>query len=224
MKKFLLLVALLAAVGVAMFFVLNNPIGRLVKMAVEEFGPKMTQTEVRVDNVKISASDGQGEISGFLLGNPKGFKTEYAMKAGKIEIGIVPASIAQDVVVIQKVMLNAPQIIYEKGEHETNFDAIQHNVEHYLGVDSNKKDDKAAGKKMIIESFIIRNAKVNYNGTLGLTLPDIELHNIGKNAGGATSAQVTKAIIGELVKQMALAIPKAAVDGVKSVVHGLFNK
>ena len=223
MKKLLILVVLLVA-GSAAFFLLNNPVGRLVKLAIEEFGPRMTQAEVRVDNIKISATDGQGAISGLLLGNPKGFKTEYALKANKIGIGIDPASLAQNVVVIHSALIDAPQINYEKGGHGTNFDAIQRNIEQYLGEDGSKKDDKGAGKKMIIDSLIIHNAKVSYGGTVDLILPDIKLHNIGKKTGGATSAQVVKAIIGELTAQMALAIPTAAVGSVRSAVKGLFGK
>ena len=223
MKKLLILVVLLVAGGAA-FFLLNNPLGRLVKLAVEEFGPMMTQAEVRVDNIKISATDGQGAISGLLLGNPKGFKTEYALKANKIKISIDPASLAQNVVVIHNVLIDVPQINYEKGDHGANFDAIQRNVEQYLGEGGSKKDDKGAGKKMIIDSLIIHNAKVSYGGAVDLILPDIKLHNIGKKTGGATSSQVVKAIIGELTAQMALAIPTAAVGGVRSAVKGLFGK
>jgi len=223
MKKLLILVALLVA-GSAAFFLLNNPLGRLVKLAVEEFGPRMTQADVRVGNIKISATDGQGAISGLLLGNPKGFKTEYALKANKIEISIDPSSLAQNVVVIHSVVIDAPQINYEKSDHGTNFDAIQRNIEQYLGEGGGKKDDRGAGKKMIVDSLIIHNAKVSYGGTVDLTLPDIKLHNIGKKTGGATSAQVVKAIIGELTAQMALAIPAAVAGGVKSAVKGLFGK
>ena len=77
---------------------------------------------------------------------------------------------------------------------------------------------------MIVDSLIIRNARVSYGGTLDLTLPDIELHNIGKKTGGATSAQVVNAVIGELTAQMALALPKAAAGSVGDAVKGLFGK
>jgi len=223
-KSHLFILAALAVAVIALFFLFTNPMGRLIKLAIEEFGPKMTQADVRVNNISISATDGQGIISGMLLGNPKGFKTEYALKAGKIEMDIDPASIAQDVVVIHKVLIDTPQIIYEKGGHGTNFDAIQHNVEQYLGVDGNKKGDKGANKKIIIGSLIIHHAKVNYNGTVDLILPDIELHNIGKKAGGATSAQVVKTIINELAAQMALAISKAVAGSVGSAVKELLGK
>ena len=222
-KPYLIILAALAVAAVALFFLFNNPLGRLVKLAVEEFGPRMTQADVRVGEVKISAGDGQGAISGLLLGNPKGFKTDYALKADKIEVGIEPASIAQDIVMIHKVLLDAPHIIYEKGDHGSNLDAIQRNVEQYLGVNGGK-DSKSTDKKMIIDSLVISNAKVSYNGKLELTLPDIEMRNIGKNTGGANSAQVVKAVCDELVKQILLTIPKAAADSIGSAVKGLLGK
>lgn len=210
-KAYLLVMAGLAIVAIALFFLLSNPVGRLVKLVVEKFGPEMTQATVRVSKVNIS-TDGKGALYGMLLGNPKGFKTDFALKADTVELAIEPASVAQDVVVIHKILIDAPHIIYEKGDGGTNFDAIQHNVEAYLGVepDKDKKTDKGESKKMIIDSFIIRNAKVNYNGMMDLSLPDIELHNIGKKSGGATSAQVVKAIIAELNAKLVLALAKSA--------------
>ena len=156
------------------------------------------------------------------------------MKAGTVEIELEPASLAKDVIVIRKILIDAPQIGYEKADGITNFDAIQRNVEEYLGAkgDKSEKIKQGSSKKMIIDSFVIRNAKVNYNGMMELTLPDIELRNVGKKTGGATSAQVAKAIIAELNAKLAMALAKAAViGGVGGVVvgagvalKGLFDK
>ncbi len=234
MKKLLATVAVLAAVAIAAYFALQNPLGRLVKLAVEEFGPEMTQAAVRVSSVNISATDGRGTLSGLFLGNPGGFKSDYALKAGTVEIELEPASLAKDVVVIRRILIDAPQIGYEKAGTITNFDAIQRNVEAYLGAKGGKgeKAKQESGKRMIIGSFVIRNARVNYNGMLELNLPDIELRNVGKRAGGATSAQVVKAIITELNTQLAIALAKAAVIGsvggvvvgAGAALKGLFDK
>ena len=231
MKKLLLIVVVLVAAAVAAYFTLQNPLGRLVKLAVEEFGPEMTQATVKVSRVEISATDGRGAMSGLFLGNPKGFKSDYALKAGTIEIDLEPASLAKDVIVIHKILIDAPQIGYEKAGNITNFDAIQRNVEAYLGTKGGK-GGKSGGKRMNIDSFVIRNAKVNYNGILELKLPDIELRNVGRKTGGASSAQVVKAIIAELNTQLALALAKAAVIGSVGgvavgagvAIKGLFDK
>lgn len=234
MKKTLAIVAVLVIAAVAAYFMLQNPLGRLVKMAVEEFGPEMTQATVKVGRVEISATDGHGALSGLFLGNPKGFKSDYALKAGTVEIELEPASLAKDVIVIRKILIDAPQIGYEKVGDITNFDAIQRNIEKYLGAKSDKseKSKQGSSKKMIIDSFVIRNAKVNYNGMLELTLPDIELRNVGKKTGGATSAQVVKAVVAELNTKLAIALAKVAVIGgvggvvvgAGAAIKGLFDK
>jgi hypothetical protein len=213
MKKVFGILIALAVLGVAAFFVLNNPLGRVVKFAIEGIGPDMMQAEVSVSSVIISTSDGRGQLNGLKLGNPKGFKSDHALKADTIVIAIEPVSIAQDVVVLHKVLIDAPHIIYEKGANGNNFDVIQRNVETYLGANKGGKDDKGNGKKLIIDSFVIRNAKVNYNDTIDLPLPDIELRNIGRKSGGATPAQVTKAIILELNAKIALELAKTAAIG-----------
>ena len=217
MRKILIILVVLIAAGASAYFILNNPVGRLVKLAVNEFGPKLTQADVHVSNVKIATTDGTGTLSGLFLGNPKGFKADYALKAGTIHIDIDTATIAKKVVVIHKILIDAPSIIYEKGKNGSNFDAIQRNVTQYLGSgkskDKKEASGKSEGKKLIIDSFIIKNAKVNYSGTVDLSLPDIKLSNIGRKTGGATPGQVTKAIIAELNAKMMVALAKTAAIG-----------
>jgi len=218
MKKSIGILIILAVLGVAVFFILDNPLGKLVKFAIEEIGPDLLQTELRVESVTISTSDGHGRLNGFKLGNPKGFKTGHALKADTIDIVIEPLSISQDVIVLHKILIDAPHINYEKGDSGNNFDVIQRNVEKNVGA---KKEDKEKSKKLIIDSFVIRNAKVNYNNTIDIPLPDIVLKNIGKKSGGATPAQVAKAIIIELNAKIAIELAKtAAITSVGGVAIG----
>lgn len=228
-KSYIAILGILVIAGVAAYFWFSNPLGSILKAAIEKFGPEMTQTTVRVGKVNISPTTGQGSLSGLLVGNPKGFKTDYALKADNIEVELDVASITKDVVVIHRVSIESPHIIYEKGSGGTNFDAIQRNVEQSLGVDRSKgkSADKEPGKKLIIEVFSIRNAKVSYGDALSLPLPDIELHNIGKDKGGASSASVVKSIIGAVNGKLVGSIARGVVEGVGSAVKGvggLFGK
>ncbi|MFZ3018823.1 MAG: hypothetical protein WA056_10245 [Gallionella sp.] len=222
MKKFhIALLALLAIVAAITWLWLSNPLNAWVKTAIEKFGSEMTRAQVSVSKVDLSPTDGKGSLSGLSLGNPKGFKTDHAFRAGHIELALEPSSLAEDVILIHRIHIDSPDISYEENDGGTNFDAIQRNVERYLGA-SKKQAGKDAPKKMIIESLVIRNARVNYNGMLDLKLPDIELHNIGKKSGGATSAQVTRAIIAELNTKLAIALAKtAAVGAVGGIAIGV---
>ncbi len=208
-KSHIALVALLVIAAAVAYVWYSNPLNALVKAAIEKFGTEMTKAEVSVSRVNLSPTDGQGELSGLSLGNPKGFNTDHAFKAGHIELALEPASLADDVILIHKIHIDSPDISYEKNGRRTNFDAIQRNVERYLGASKKApRDEEQASKKMIIESLVIRNAKVNYNGLVDLKLPDIKLRNIGKRHGGATSAQVTRAIVAELNAKLAIALAR----------------
>ncbi|MDR1995845.1 hypothetical protein [Azonexus sp.] len=232
------LVVALLIVGAAVFFLSGNPLGHLVKMAIEEFGPKMTQAEVSVGAIAISATDGEGSISNLKLGNPKGFKSNHALKADKIALALEPSSLTKDVVVIRKIALDSPHIIYEKNSNGvTNFDAIQRNIEQYLGTSGGKNKDSSEKsgdtKKMIIESFSVRNAKVSYSGLMDvdINLPDIELRDIGKKTGGVDAANLAKAIISELNARTMQAAAKsvtnsvgAATDSAKKAIKGFIGK
>ena len=238
MKKGLFLVVVLLIVGAIVFFLSGNPLGQLVKMAIEEFGPKMTQAEVSVGAVNISASDGEGSIAGLKLGNPKGFKTTHALKADRIALSLEPSSLTKDVVLIRKIALDGPHIIYEKNDNGvTNFDAIQRNIEQYLGTSGSKSKDNSEKsgdtKKMIIESFSVRNAKVSYSGLMDvdINLPDIELRDIGKKTGGVDASNLAKAIVSELNARIMQAVTKAvtssvgaAVDSTKKAIKGFIGK
>jgi hypothetical protein len=204
MKKIIGLLLLVVGLGIGAYFVLGNPLDKLVKLAIESVGPTMLQADVSVGSVKMSATDGRGALRNFKLGNPKGFKTDHAFKASSIEVAIDLASLTRDTIVVKSVVIDAPNISYEKGSGGTNFDVIQRNVESYLGASKSDKNDKASSKKVIIESFIIRNAKVNYNNTIDIPLPDIALRNIGKSSGGESAAEIGKTIFGELNSRLSV--------------------
>lgn len=88
-------------------------------------------------------------------------------------------------------------------------EVLQRNIEHYSA--TNKHRDARDSKKIVIEKLVIRNTKVSYNSILDLSLPDIELHNLGQLVGGITSAQIAQAILSELDTKPTLAPAKAAV-------------
>lgn len=221
-KSRIALLALIVVAAAVAWLWFNNPLNSLVKTAIENFGSEMTQAKVTVGKVDLSPTDGKGVLSGLSLGNPDGFKSSHAFRADRIELALEPASLADDVILIHRIHIDSPDISYEKNDSGTNFDAIQRNVESYLGTSKKQQADKDAPKKMIIESLAIRGARVNYNGMIDLKLPDIELHNIGKKSGGATSAQVTHAIIAELNTQLAIALAKtAAIGAVGGVAVGV---
>jgi hypothetical protein len=198
------LVAVLIIVAGAIFWLRGNLDG-LVRDAIAKYGSEMTQAKVSVDGVKITVADGQGLISGLVIGNPKGFKTAYAFKVKEFTVAIDPASITGDVVTVKKIAIIAPHIIYEKDDAMTNFDAIQKNIADYIGPSEGKS---SGGNKLIVEELTIRGAKAEAsaaflaNESVEVDLPDLTLRNLGKAKGGVTPGELGQEIAGALKKQL----------------------
>lgn len=209
MKKSLLAVAallLLLIVGGAIW--LHGNLDGLVQSAISKYGTAMTGATVKVSAVKLKAANGHGTLKGLLVGNPAGFKTPYAVRADTIELEVDVASLTKDVVLVKKIAVIAPEVIYEKGDALTNVDAIQKNIAQYLGPSTNT----GPGKKLIVQEFVIRGAKAQVsasflNGqTVTVALPDIALRDLGKAKGGLTP--------GELGLEVANAVEKRLLSSV----------
>ena len=220
MKTLSMILAALATLALGAFFLLYSSLDAIVKKGIEKYGSEIALVSISVDKVKLSPTNGLGVISSLTIDNPKGFKTAYAASVGTIEIALEPTSIAKDVILIHKLAVLAPDIHYESSGAGSNFDAIQRNVNQSLG---SKHQNKSPGKKMIIETLSIHDAKAHYSPALmqgkeiELSLPNIDLHNIGKDKGGATSGEVTKAIIDALSSQLTKSVGRAAKSAVESV-------
>jgi hypothetical protein len=208
MKKLLYALLILAVVVGSALFWLSRNLDGLVKSAIENYGSSMTQAKVTVGSVKISSTDGKGSISHLTIGNPSGFQTPHALQVEQVDVEVDLASLAKDVIVIRRIAILAPDVIYEKGETQTNFDAIVKNIGNAVGSDQNQNKDqgesKKAGKKLIVELFTLRDAKAQASAafmlgkTVAVTMPDITIKDIGRAKGGVTPGELGQEIAGAL--------------------------
>lgn len=229
-----LLGAVLIIVAGAAFWLFNS-LDALVQAGIEKFGPEVTQVSVKVGSVRLDPVNGEGEISGLRLGNPKGFKTESALKVGTIRLRMDPTSIAGDVVLIHEVIIQSPDVTYESGAAGNNLETIQKNIESYVARFSGaRKDDAAPKKKLIIENLYIRDARVNVNTaltsvvtagqTVSSPVPDLHLRDIGKREGGASPGEAMKQVWAALMRSTGNVVSKiggAIAEGAKSAVDSV---
>jgi len=202
MKKWILIGAgaIIAIVIIAVVMLASN-LGPMIKTAVNNYGPGITKTDVRLGDVSISIFSAEASLKDFILGNPKGFNTSHAMKVGSINVNIDEKSITGDTIVIDRIEVLGPDISYEKSKGTDNFKTIIDNVKKSVGTEqkAEKKtsggDEKKSGKKILIKNFIVKDGKVNLTTSLfaGKTfsapLPDIHLKDIGQKKGGASPAE-----------------------------------
>lgn len=231
MRKLLIGVGVVLIAVVAGGIYLYTQLDFLVQRAIESYGSDMLQAKVEVKQLKLSLTEGRGEIGEFTVGNPKGFKSKQAVSVGGIDLAIDPATVGEDVVLVKKILVDKPQLTYEQGSGGSNFDALQRNVNSYIGESKPKaKEEPGKETKLIVEDLLIRGARVEYipaiptpGMDLSFTLPDIHLRNLGKSKGGITSAELTQAIIDAILSRTTAAIAKSVTSAPKAL-ENLFGR
>jgi len=248
MKKWLKITLLvLVALVVVAASLLAVALDGAVKTAVVTLLPKITGTDVKLDKVSISILSGKGELSGFIIGNPEGYKTESAFELRKVRVDVDLASLLSDTIIIEEIYIDAPKVTYEAG-FPSNIGKIQENVEKFSGPKEEKPEEKPAkpAKKVQINHFLLENgtillsAQILEGQTVPVKLPTIEMHDIGKETDGASVAEVANEVFSkvtgsvtevatgalkqgkELLKQGAGAVTegaKNAVEGGKEAVN-----
>jgi uncharacterized protein involved in outer membrane biogenesis len=212
MKKWILIggAVVIVIIIIALVIGISN-IGPIIKTAVNTYGPKITKTDLRLDDVGISILSGKLKLKGFYLGNPHGFKSPEAMKVKSIYIAIDEKSLTKDPIIIDTIEIVRPEITYEKALSTDNFNKIIDNVNKSVGMDKAPKEETAdtgEGKKLLIRDFIIKEGKVNLATSLPIgknisaALPDIHLKNIGGEKEGESSAKVVKEILTALYSKI----------------------
>lgn len=234
MKKLGIAALALVVVVAAAFFWLRGNLDSLVKDAIEKYGSEMAGVPVRVASVEIKPGNGIGVIRGLSVGNPAGFKTPHALKVGEVQLEIDVNTLVGEVVTIRRIVVVAPDVIYEKGETATNFDAIQKHVAEHSGPSKSSE----GGKKLIVDLFAVRDAKAQASAafmdgkTVAVSLPDITLHDIGRAKGGITPGELGQEITKAMKQRLAASISfdqllKSAgkgLDKATEAVKGLFGK
>ncbi len=199
-------VAVIIVAAVGLYFLYSN-LGSIVKAAIEKYGSQATQAQVTVDSVKLSASDGQGTISGLVVGNPAGFSSAHAFELGSISMTVDITTLTKDPVVIKQIVISAPRVTYEQGAGGSNLQKLQDNVAQFAGSSKSGGADKSE-RKIVISDLTIRDGQVSVvapvlkDRTLSAPLPTIHMTDIGKG-GGATPAEVAQRVVGAISSEAA---------------------
>jgi len=147
-----------------------------------------------------------------------------------VNVKIDTDTVTKDVIVIKEVVIESPEITYEKVDGKANFDVIQKNVDDYAkskGLGGEKKEAKSdeEGPKLRIENLYVRNGKValktgfTLGKEIGGSLPTIHLKDIGEKGKGATIGEVTSQIVSAIVGSVTN-VGKSLFDGAQKALKG----
>jgi len=221
MKKLSIIGGVIIAVVVIGVLVMLGKVNPIVKSGVEKAGPAILKAPVTLDAVNISFFSGSGELKGFTVGNPEGYKTVYAFSMDRLKIDLDVKSVTSDKLHIRNIIINSPSIIFEGGYGKSNLSQLQANAAEFTGSgdgDGKKEGSDGGGKKLLIDHVVIDNGSISVSmgimqgQKLTVPLPKIELKDIGKDKDANISD-----VLGEILA----AVNKAVIPAVQSGVGGL---
>jgi hypothetical protein len=210
----------------------------LITKAVNHYGPRLTKTDVRIEDVRVSLLTGEAKLKDFYLGNPGGFRSAQAMMAESITIRIDEKSLAESTVIIDTIEITGPEITYEKVLDTDNFKVILKNVKRSTGL-GKSPGDPARDKKILIRNFIVRGGKVHLaksslgGNTVSTDLPDFHYRNESKKGKPPSAAfgeifeelygQVKGPVVTAALDQSARDIGNGTTRGFKSLVSSIWG-
>ena len=232
LKILLIVLGVLVVLVVAGVFLILGNLNDIIKTAVEDHGSSVTQAEITLGEADVSPQNGSGALRNLVVGNPKGFDTDRAVSIGEISVRIDTGSLGQDPIVINEVLVRAPEVTYELGENGSNIDTIQRNVETYMARFAGTEPGaaKGDGPKIVIDRILIEQGTVNVSAaglggrSLSAPLPRVELTDVGRDSGGTTPAavvaQLTDALSGSIGKAVGTLNLDDVLSGAGTVLEG----
>ena len=244
MRKAGYALAAVAALALVAAWLAFNSVDVLVKWTLEHYGPEVTGSPVHVGAVAISPRDGRGSIRGLSIGNPPGYSSAEALRVGEIRVALEPSTLTQPVVHVTELVIEAPQVTYERGNKATNLDAIQGRIEAYVkqlqagdapGPKGGPKP-REARRRFVIDRLVIRAAHVTMTTAglrgqgLGFDIPDVELSDVGTRRGGLTASEVAQVVASALQQRIAQKLltnldllRRGGVEGALDALKGLLK-
>ena len=236
MKRLLITAGIVATAAVFAVFIVITRLDSLITKAINTYGPGITGTDVRIDDVRVSFLSGEATVTNFLLGNPKGYRSAHAATAAAIAVDLDIGSLLTDTVVVKRIEVIRPDIIYEKRGGTDNFKAIARHAEQKAkekGLVSAEAAESKPEKKLIIREFIVKGGRVTLytpdlpSGAASAAIPDMHLRNVGGNGAEPTAVfgrilaslhdRLTMPIVADSLNRSLLEARRAAEKGTRSL-------
>jgi hypothetical protein len=210
----LIVLIIIVMVGVGLY------LGPIVKIGMEEVGPKVTQVSIKVDAVNVSLLTGSATVKGLVVGNPTGYSAPQAISVGTIAVSMDTFSAISHKVMVHSIRVQSPEITFEGGLGRNNLNKIMDNVNSFSqnSVPASTHPSAQANNKpaptIEVDDFLITGAKVHVIlpalGNRAIPLPDIHLTDLGKGSNGLTPAQLAAAVLDVIIKDAVSTVASSA--------------
>jgi uncharacterized protein involved in outer membrane biogenesis len=242
MKVLIKLLVVLTLVVVVIFAGAFFYVDSIAKKAIEQGGEMALGVPTTLKDIHISLLGGEAEMSGLKIANPSGFSAPVFMELGHGDVSVSLGSLMDDTVKVPQVRLSGIRVNLEQSGKKNNVEPILARTKSLAGQKGSSAAQPAedGGKKFIIEYFSLDDVQVNANlellgqtSKVNLTLPKIELRNLGAEEQGLPMAELVQKVVQAVLSavqnsssQLSPALAKllagelADLDGIKTEVIG----
>ncbi len=220
MKLLLKILVVLALVVVAACVVVVLFIDSLVRTAVEESGTYALGVETTLEEADLGILSGRVALDGLAVDNPDGFEKEHFLEMGSMACVAPVASVFSDVVEVDLVELSDLTLDIERGSEGTNYGILLENLSRFDSGDepgdepdtdageAEEEEEAGTSKKFRIDRISLTNISVTVNllpagGEVTrqtLTIPKIELTDVGTADDGASATEIVSTLISALLQ------------------------
>jgi len=201
MKKFLAfcLFVLFISGGFVVYVYVN--LGVISQVILNKYGPQATQSDFQVRAVRVLPHTGSITVYGLTVGNPEGYKSDYAVKISEVTVELELRSLIEKLIVIKKVKIHGAKVFLEGDKKENNLFDIVDNAEVYIDKLFPPSGDPS---KVQIHDFSLSKSSaqtaikiLGETEVLTLNIPDLHMENLGGEKGDKFPN-----IVGEVEKTM----------------------
>jgi hypothetical protein len=225
-KKLLIIVGILVAIPILLVAAVAIFINPLVKAGVEKGGSAALKVPVHLNRASIRWS-GHATLAGFEVGNPAGFSEPKSVAFDRVSVSVGPSDLFKDVIHVPEVTIVKPDLTLEFSGTKNNLSALMDNVSGgKKAPEPEKPVEKPSGKKFLVHKLRVEEGTVRFKsdllpgGAKSVTLPSVELENVGTAEGGATLGdilqKVLEALEGAALKAGQGVLPPGLLDNLKS--------
>ena len=213
-KKCLKITGIVFGAIIVFLIILLLTLPFIIKNGIYHAGPLITGVPMEIKHISFNPFAGTLTIRDFIVGNPKGYSSPYAVKLGHLHVDVGMTTLFSKKLLLERIEVRGVELNYETSLLSTNIGEIQDNVNKLSGEDSKKepaqkepakKEEKAAqGKPLQIDYLELKDitAWVIVKGTKAqapLIVAPIVMTQLGTGENGVSSVMVINDVLVSMI-------------------------
>lgn len=208
-RRIILAVVLLVVVGlVIVYFSLDH----IIKNTVQSQASSSLNLKTTLGSANLSLFGGKLDLSNLQIASPGGYSSPEMLGVGSTDLAVSYGQLRSDPVHVKAITIANPKLIIEQKNGQLNFKQA---------MDQMPKSDAAPSNsqplKLVIDDLTLTNPVVVVKGLgatdIPVTLPSIELKNIGTGEGSQNGAAVKDVVVQIITAMAASASNSSALTG-----------